>query len=106
MHNLLSGRSQVRFVEGHDERINETTVVRREYSLVAECDRSDPSSASAHGRHSSRITRPSSVVEGSSDVAIQATATHFHVTIELELEVNGKLHHTRRWVESVPRVLL
>jgi len=39
-------------------------------------------------------------------VTIQATETYFHVTIELELLVNGKLHHARRWVESVPRVLL
>ncbi len=45
-------------------------------------------------------------MEGSSDVLIQATATHFHVTIELELRVNGTLHHSDRWVESVPRVLL
>jgi len=106
VHDLLSGRSQVRFREGHDERINDTTVVRREYSLVADCHPRDPASASARGRHLSRITRPNSLMEGSSDVLIQATATHFHVTIDLELRVNGALHHFKSWVESVPRVLL
>ena len=106
VHDVLGGRSQVRFHETEDNRINDTTVVRREYSLVADCHPRDPASASAHGKHTSRITRPNSVMEGSSDVLIQATATHFNVTIELELRVNGAIHHSKRWVEAVPRVLL
>ncbi|MCI0636474.1 MAG: hypothetical protein L0206_21530, partial [Actinobacteria bacterium] len=106
VHDALSGRSQVRIGEEHDERIDATTVVHREYSLLADCDPANPGSASARGRHTSRITRPASAMEGSSDVLIQATATHFHVTIDLELRVNGTLHHSRRWVESVPRILL
>ncbi len=103
---MLGGRSQVRIEESRDERINDTTVVRREYSLVADVHPDDPASASARGRHTSRITRPNSVMEGSSDVLIQGTATHFHVTIDLELRVNGTLHHSARWLKSVPRVLL
>lgn len=106
VHDVLSGRSQVRFHEAEDERINDTTLVRREYSLVADCHPHDPASASAYGKHLSRVTRPNSVMEGSSDVLIQATATHFNVTIDLELRVNGTIHHSKRWVESVPRVLL
>jgi uncharacterized protein len=106
VHDVLGGRSQVRIREAGDDRINDTTLVRREYSLVADCDPSDPASASAHGKHLSRITRPNSVMEGSSDVLIQATETHFNVTVDLELRVNGTIHHSKRWVESVPRVLL
>ena len=106
VHDVLAGNTQVRIEETADDRIDETTVVRREYSLVADVHPDRPASASARGRHTSRITRPTSVMEGSSDVLIQATATHFHVTIELELRVNGTLHHSDRWVESVPRVLL
>jgi uncharacterized protein len=106
VHDVLGGRSQVRIEESHDERIDETTVVGREYSLVADVHPDRPASASARGRHRSRITRPNSVMEGSSDVLIQGTATHFHVTIDLELRVNGTLHHSARWLKSVPRVLL
>ena len=50
--------------------------------------------------------RPSGVVESRSDVTIQATATHFHVLIELAVTANGVLHHARQWTESVERVLL
>jgi len=46
------------------------------------------------------------VTEGSSDVLIQATATHFNVTIDLVLRVNGTIHHSKHWVKAVPRVLL
>ena len=106
VHDVLGGRTQVRFREATDERINDTTAVRREYSLVADCDPFEPASASAHGRHLSRIVRPTSVTEGSSDVLIQATATHFDVTIDLVLRVNGTIHHSKHWVEAVPRVLL
>jgi putative CocE/NonD family hydrolase len=106
VHDVLGGRSQVRIREATDERINDTTAVRREYSLVADCDPYEPSSASAHGKHLSRIVRPNSVTEGSSDVLIQATATHFNVTIDLVLRVNGTIHHSKHWVKAVPRVLL
>ena len=106
VHDVLTGRETVRIHEESEERVNETTVVGREYLLTAQCDPADPASASAHGRHLSRIRRPNAVVEGRSDVLVQASATHFHVTIDLELSVNGAPHHSRRWVESVPRVLL
>ncbi len=106
VHDVLTGRARVHLHEVADLRVNPTTVVRRDYSMTAEVDRSDPATASARGRHVSTITRPNGVIQGSSDVAVQATATHFHVTIDLELQVNGKPHHTRSWTESIPRVLL
>jgi putative CocE/NonD family hydrolase len=103
---VLGGGTSVRIHDARDERINETTVVRRDYWLTAHCDPSDPASASAHGRHVSRIRRPNEETEGRSHVLIQATRTHFQVTIDLDVRVNGALHHSRRWVESVPRHLL
>ena len=77
VHDVLAGRSQVRIEETADERIDETTVVRREYSLVADVHPDRPASASARGRHTSRITRPNSVMEGSSDVLIQGDGDPF-----------------------------
>ena len=32
--------------------------------------------------------------------------THFHVTIDLEIRVNDRVHATRRWSESIERRLL
>ena len=106
VHDVLTGRARCTSTRARDLRVNPTTVVRRDYTMIAEVDRSDPATASARGRHVSTITRPNGVIQGSSDVAVQATATHFHVTIDLELQVNGTSHHTRSWTESIPRVLL
>jgi hypothetical protein len=106
VHDALGGRSRVRIQDVRRERINETTVVRRTNTLVAEVDPANPAGASAHGRHVSRISRPNHVTEGRSDVLVQASTTDFHVTIDLEVEVNGTRHFGQRWVESVPRVLL
>jgi uncharacterized protein len=103
---ILGDRRTVRIGIEHGERINTTTLVERFFDLTTQVARADPSSASAYGRHVSRITRPSGVVESRSDVTIQATATHFHVLIELAVTANGVLHHSRQWTESVERVLL
>jgi hypothetical protein len=63
----------------------------------------DPADASAKARHLFRIVRPNHLIEARADVAVQASATHFHMTIELEVRVNSALHFTKHWIESVPR---
>lgn len=103
---VLRGRRRLRLRDTHVERIDATTIVGREYHLDAEIDPAEPAAGSARGRHVSRIVRPNAETIGRSDVLIQGSATHFHVTIDLEVEVNGAQHLTRRWVESVPRMLL
>jgi uncharacterized protein len=103
---VLADRRTLRLAIARTERINATTLVDRSYTLTAQVARTDPAGASAFGSHVSRITRPTGVVESRSDVTIQATATHFHVLIELAVTANGVPHHAQRWVESVDRVLL
>ncbi|MDX6591858.1 MAG: uncharacterized protein QOJ13_1054 [Gaiellales bacterium] len=109
---VLSGQRRYRIgigLEGggaRSGRVNSTTVIDRQYSFEGHVDPSDPASASARGRHVSTIKRPNWTVSGTSDVMIQATATHFHLIIDLEIAVNGATHATRRWAESVPRELL
>jgi predicted acyl esterase len=103
---LVTGRSQVRIAGGYDSRINATTVRRRTYSFVADCDPRDPASASARGRYSSCLSRPNAEIQGSSEIVVRATAHEFHVAVDLELRLNGGLHAARRWTRSIPRVLL
>jgi hypothetical protein len=96
----------VEFTYGSTERITPTTVVSREYQLKSQVDDDDPAGASARGRHLSTITTPAGVTRASSVVTMQATSSHFHVTIDLTVDVNGIPHHSRQWTRSVPRVLL
>lgn len=106
VHDALTRRSKVRFAEHSSVRITPTTVVSREYELSTEVDADDPGSASARGRHTSAIRRPSGLTEACSEVTIQGTPTHFHVLLELRVDVNGLPHHSRQWTRSVPRRLL
>ena len=105
-HDALTRRASVRFVERSTARINASTVVSREYRLVSEVDTDDPGAASARGRHISTIRRPGGITEATSEVSMQATPTHFHVLLGLQVNVNGLPHHAREWTRSVPRRLL
>ena len=92
--------------ERRSERINERTLVTRTYAMTSVVDSDDPSSASARGKHTTSIETPNRLTEATSSVGIQATATHFHVVIDLAVTVDGLLHHSRQWAESVRRDLL
>ncbi|MDX6591493.1 MAG: uncharacterized protein QOJ13_689 [Gaiellales bacterium] len=69
-------------------------------------DPRDPSRAMSRGRFVMRRDDPGHLSEATSEAVITGTRTHFHVTIDLELRVNGAVHANRRWTESIPRRLL
>jgi hypothetical protein len=89
-----------------EQRVDAATVIQRENSVVCQLDPRDPARASVHGRATHRLQRTNSVIEGYSDVLIQATPTHFQTTIVLDIRVNDAPYHSRRWTESIPRQLL
>jgi hypothetical protein len=99
----LTGRTMVEIRHGAEERVNDTTVVERESWSNLDVNPFRPSDASARGKHVVRIVRPNHVTQSQADVAVQATATHFHIEIGLVVQVNGAQHFTKQWVESVPR---
>jgi len=106
VHDALSRRARVHLFEHLSERINDATLVTREYELTSHVDPDDPASASVRGRHTSTITKPNGLTTATSTVSIQGAAMHFHVTIDLMVTVDGLPHHTHQWVKSVPRHLL
>ena len=99
----LTGRTTVHLAYRTSWRVNDTTVIERAYSGTFDVAPARPADASAKAQHRYRMLRPNQDTEGCADVAVQATATHFHLTIEVEVRVNGALHFTKHWVESVPR---
>ena len=106
VHDALTRRARVHLHERLTERVNDATLVTREYELTSHVDADDPAGASVVGRHTSTISRPGALTTATSLVTIQGTTSHFHVTIDLAVTINGLPHHTRQWVESVPRNLL
>lgn len=106
VHDALSRLAQVRFREQTRSHINSSTVVLRDYELRTEVDADSPAQATAYGRHSSTIRRPGSETTAISTILMEGSATHFHITIDLVVLVNGIQCHTRQWASSVPRNLL
>ncbi len=105
-HDVLTGRVSVDILDSMDWRVNATTLIHREYGVVCAVDPRDPAHSSARGGALCVIERPNQRIEARSDGLLQSTATHFHLTLDLEVRVNGATHFTKRWVESIPRQLL
>ncbi len=102
----LTGRAEVTVADEGVLRINPSTLVRREFLGIMRADRDDPASASAFGRHTATIEQPSGSTTSTSDLTIQASAERFHIVLTVEVHRDGAAVYSRRWVESVPRVLL
>jgi hypothetical protein len=102
----LTGRAVVDLDFGSSWRISDTTVMERSSSSSFDVSPHRPSDAGARGRHIFRILQPGSVTEARADVTVRATTTHFQIAIELAVRVNGALHFTKHWAESVPRQYL
>ncbi|HMN28322.1 MAG TPA: CocE/NonD family hydrolase, partial [Caldilineaceae bacterium] len=103
---VLSGRVRSTIAVAREQRVDERTILRRENSVISTVDPTDPASASARGRALHEIIRANFTVRGSSEMIVQATATDFHVTIDLNLSLNEAPHFHKRWQISTPRVLL
>jgi putative CocE/NonD family hydrolase len=104
--NHLTGRLTADLRYGGSWRVAGATVVERDSSSTFDLDPGDPAGASGRARHVFRVLRPNHETEARADVSVQGTATHFCITIELVVRVNGALHFTRRWAEAVPRQLV
>lgn len=76
----------------------------RSCAFTATVARDDPAGASIQGRYSQRFeVGRHRWVEATAESVITSTATDFHVTITVDVKINGQQLHTKRWVESIPR---
>jgi hypothetical protein len=66
----------------------------------------DPAQASIVGTHSYTVEREDGTFEVTAESTIRATATHFHITIDLNVLRNGKPFFSKKWLVTEPRRLL
>jgi predicted acyl esterase len=103
---VLTDETTVQLSFSSKQRVNDTIVFENESTSKFYVDPHDPAQAGAQGRYTFCITRPQHKTASSVDVVVQATATHFHLTIDLDVQVNDTSHFTRHWTESIPRQYL
>lgn len=80
--------------------------VRLESRLEVWANNRDPADTTATGRHFRTITRTDGVIDVDTSANVRSTRDAFHVSIELEVRVNGMTHHRRSWADSFNRELL
>ncbi len=66
----------------------------------------NPGQASITGRHILAVRREDGVIEVSAESAIRATATAFHILINLNITRNGRPFFHKEWTATEPRRLL
>jgi hypothetical protein len=66
----------------------------------------DPARASIVGTHTYVLEREDGTFEISAESTVRATATAFHITVNLTVTRNGKPFFHKRWMASEPRRLL
>ncbi|RLV49072.1 CocE/NonD family hydrolase [Nocardioides mangrovicus] len=101
----LSRQTWVRYHFDYAERVNAHTVVERSYDFETHVDPDDPARASAHGAHTSTIRREGTTTVAVAGTTITGSPTHFHLTTQVQVHVNGVHRAARNWTISIPREL-
>jgi predicted acyl esterase len=82
------------------------TVVTSEHRTEMTVSPSDPSAAKAVGWDRKTVSRPGLEVECIASAELQSTACEFHLTLDLDVALNGSPYWRRRWNRAIPRRLL
>jgi hypothetical protein len=103
---LLTGRGSARIETSSRFSPAEGTDIERDFGTACEVDPANPAEAVARGWHRCRTTRDGRSTEARADVTIRSDANEFEVTIDLVVQLDGEVHATRHWDETIPRALL
>ena len=102
----LTGRANVTIRVQTRHTTPDGRLIERDAGCVCEVDPADPAHATARGWHYGSSTHEGHASAARADVVIAASATDFHVTIDLDVRIGDEAPVRRRWDELIPRVLL
>ena len=103
---VMGDRTGVRLRTRGTSRVNEQTEVTNDQQLTLWANNRDPADVSGIGKRFRKIVRTDGETVVDSVYAIRSTDQAFHVTIDLNVTVNGLPHFQKRWVKTFERVLL
>jgi hypothetical protein len=103
---VLGQRAGVTIETGGRGRLNDTIETENSSKMRAYVSLRDPSDVGITGHQRlRRITRDMDV-DVRARMHVRSTVDAFHLTVELDVRVDGLPHFNRRWVKSVTRRLL
>jgi len=106
VHDVLGDRTGLRTVTRDVRRPTPTAELTTEARLSMWASNRDPADVVATGEHRRRFVRADGTITVDTGCTLRSTASAFHLTIDLDVKVDGRPHYQRRWVRSFPRVLL
>lgn len=66
----------------------------------------DPAHATIRGINRVILHWPERTIDTTARAQVESAADTLHITIQLNITIDGQPYHTRRWAKSVPRHLL
>ena len=103
---MMRDRTGLRVHRVDENRASDDMTVKMESRLEVWANNRNPADTTAIGQHFRTITRTDSVVNVDTSANVRSTQDAIHVSIDLDVRINGLPHHQRRWVESFKRELL
>ena len=105
-HDMMRDRTGLRLFRVDESRASPDMTVKLESRLEVWANNRDPADTTAIGRHLRTITRTDGVINVDTSANVRSTEDAIHVSIDLDVRVNGLPHHQRRWIETFDRELL
>jgi putative CocE/NonD family hydrolase len=103
---VLGRRQGLRTQTSGTVRVSSQLAIESERLLEVWASEENPADVSAVGKHLRRIVRQDGVTRVDAVCSLRSTETVFHLTIQLEVRVNGMQHFQRHWTRSFARELL
>jgi putative CocE/NonD family hydrolase len=102
----INRTAEVQMRTGGRTRLNEGREIEQERDVTCLVSEQNPGQASVRGLSRTTLTWTDRVIETQARGQIESTANAFHVTIQLDITMDGLPHFNKRWVRTYPRQLL
>jgi uncharacterized protein len=102
----VAGTASVRIGTSGRTRISEQVELERGSDATATVSEHNPAHATIRGVNHVTLHWPERTIDATARAQVESTADALHVTIQLNILLDGQPYHSRRWSKSVARHLL
>lgn len=102
----IAGTAAVRVGTSGRTRVSEHVEMERSSDATASVSEHDPAHATIRGVNHVVLHWPERTIDTTARAQVESTVDALHVTIQLNILVDGQPYHSRRWAKSVRRHLL
>jgi uncharacterized protein len=106
IHDHIAGTTAVQIGTAGRTRLEDGTEIIRSSDATATASQHDPAHATMRGLNQVTLRWPDRTIDACARGQIESSAEALHVTIQLDITMDGVPYHSRRWAKSIPRQML